>query len=287
MGSSYNEKRAYKIPPVLIDSSSRNIDTSSLNDIIEETWELPSLFRRGPTVDSNKSENLTWYLNSSEKRRKVISGIRSTDDRGWSPTWEGSLSDWSLQLDTSGLRETDSSWNEIVLPKKSMKRKLSSIDKDKERHVSDLQMSVRKKVVQFFENCSDDDNSDDSCVDSDSDVPSTIIGTSDEGKSKEERAFEFFLHMIGENNELKKLYNAQCYGDEIECLVCSSIPGKLPKKYNGLISVIKHANKILKTKRRQEHRGYAHAMCVAMGWDLQRLRSVTQCSSPHTRCCIP
>lgn len=265
----------------------RKRKTPSLDALIKETWELHSLFRAGLVADSKKTKR---------------SGNGLDDIR---PTLENELYTTNDGLDIGGIwedkpsleTETPSSWKVLDASLKERQETFSNnkhkdssllMDMKQEQYASSVQRSLCKRVTKFMGDSSDDHDSDEeSFVDSDDGVLNVYDESSHNIKGREEQAYEFFLQMFEENKDLQKLYNEQCYVGKFECLVCSSIPGKPSKKYSGLISVIMHASKIIKTKKKQEHRGYARAVCSAMGWDICRLPTMRLGSSPNPRCCIP
>lgn len=267
-------------------AAERKRKTPSLDALIKETWELHSLFRAGRVADSEKSKRSVVNGTPRLKRGKQMPSTNDTLATGG--TWE----------DTPLLKEESlGSWKELDAPCKETKQTFSNnkkedssllMDMKQEQYASNVQKFTCERVMEFMGDSSDDRDSDeDSFEDSDDGVPNVYAESSHNVKSREEQAYEFFLQMFEENKDLQKLYNEQCHVGKFECLVCSGIPGKPRKKYNGLISVVMHASKIIKTKKKQEHRGYARAVCSALGWDICRLPTMPLGSSAHPRCCIP
>lgn len=293
VGNAHFEPQAEQNPQGSLQASDsaaeRQRKTPSLDALIKETWELHSLFRAGLAADSKRSKrscNGTEDIMPRLKRGKQMPATNDALDAGGK--WE----------DTPLLKEeTPSSWKELDAPCKETKETFSNnkekdssllMDTKQEQYASNVQRFTCERVMEFMGDSSDDHDSDEeSFVDSDDGVPNVYAESSHNVKGREEQAYEFFLQMFEENKDLQKLYNEQCHVGKFECLVCSGIPGKSRKKYNGLISIIMHASKIIKTKKKQEHRGYARAVCSLLGWDIYRLPTMPLGSSPHPRCCIP
>ena len=97
--------------------------------------------------------------------------------------------------------------------------------------------------------CDDDDETEDGFY-SDFENEEACLSSSQSVKGKEERSYDFFLKLFEENQELTKLYEEQCHVGKFECLVCSTIKRKAVKRFPGLTSVVQHARKIQKTKKK-------------------------------------
>ena len=154
-----------------------------------------------------------------------------------------------------------------------------------------VQMVARDKFAELLSNLSDgDDNSDGESEDefySDSEHERACVSSPRSVKGKEEISYDFFLKLFDENQELTKLYEEQCHVGKFECLVCSTIKGKASRMFNGLTSVVLHATKIQKTKRRPEHRGFGRAICTILGWQRERLPSSAESKNLSPRGCLP
>ncbi|KAI5070675.1 hypothetical protein GOP47_0015018 [Adiantum capillus-veneris] len=281
INSMYRRQQAERTPQTSVHAPARKRKTLSFDEIVRETWELHSLFRAGQQGAFDITECSSDDIIFTGQWDKPSLPKKPALDETW-------------HVPSNGLFDTTSSWKALDLPtiereETTLNIKLKdSLDIEQQQHASDLQRLTCEKVAEFMGNYSDGDSSDnDSFADSDDDTPNVVADSPCDAKSREEKAFTFFLQTFVESEELQKLYSEQCHVGKFDCLVCSSIPGKPVKKFNGLISVIMHASKIIKTKKKQEHRGYARALCSAMGWDLCRLPSMPCSSSPHPRCCIP
>ncbi|CAM6028150.1 unnamed protein product [Sphagnum balticum] len=111
----------------------------------------------------------------------------------------------------------------------------------------------------------------------------------EEVKSKEEKAYEYFVKMFQDNHELRKLYEEKRNCGEFECLVCvgEGAKGKR-KKFPDVVGLVQHSKKITKTKKLLEHRGYACAICYLLGWDsLGPPQFASHFSDLAPRGCIP
>ncbi|KAH7285752.1 hypothetical protein KP509_33G044000 [Ceratopteris richardii] len=312
-GGSYYEPQIGGVTNIKLHTSRKKRKTPSADEILKETWDLHSLFRSGHGHALDTQKNKPEGSAFPGKRAKLKQTEASFQNKAFS--------DWTSHLGNNELIETHESWKETDLSDKTIKDKLPSVkhndssteqeiytsklqsgelyeqlpsvkhndsSTEQEIYTSKLQRSVSEKVENFMSTYSDNSSSDDdSFTDSEDDMPNIVGDSLSDDKNREERAYDFFFQTLSENEELQKLYNEQCHVGKFECLVCSSIPGKPPKKYIGLTSVIMHASKILKTKKKQEHRGYARALCAVMGWNICRLPSVIQSSASDPRCCIP
>ncbi|MCO5612830.1 hypothetical protein L7F22_067101 [Adiantum nelumboides] len=126
--------------------------------------------------------------------------------------------------------------------------------------------SMTNRAIDFLSSSSDDRELEDDLVyeSDDAHFPVACHPTEGDAKSRENQAYEFFMQIFEENEALQKRYKEKHGTGEFDCLVCSNIPNKPIKRYNGLVSVVMHAKKILNTKRRQDHRGFARAVCDFM-----------------------
>ncbi|MCO5568905.1 hypothetical protein L7F22_022607 [Adiantum nelumboides] len=297
MNSVNHKQQVERTPQTSLQISVRKRKKPSLDEIIRETWELHSLFRAGLAASSNLTESGTDNFLVSEKWH-VPNQSSIANDLGcdWADNslQKKPVFNETWHMASNGLVDSTSSWKEhdvsaIEREGAMMSKMVKDLhDVEQEQHASDLQRRTCDRVAGFMGNCSDGDSSDsDFLVDSDDEELSVVADSSCGAKSREEQAFEFFFQTFVDSKELQKLFSEQCHAGKFDCLVCSSIPGKPAKKFNGLISVIMHASKIIKTKKKQEHRGYARALCSAMGWDLCKLPTMACSTIPHPRCCIP
>lgn len=86
--------------------------------------------------------------------------------------------------------------------------------------------------------------------------------------------FEFFMKLFEDNDELRSYYEKNCENGEFYCLVCGALGNKLGRKYKNCVALVQHAVTISKTKKRMAHRGYGHAICKVLGWDVNQLPSL-------------
>lgn len=264
----------------------------TLDALIKETWELHSLFRAGLAAAAEKREisddGVAEEARPKQKRERKMPAVNLTTmaGGGWgyppSPgeaqpasTWDGPS---KVEPETDAPRSSN-----------TMAKGASLIEEARqERYASNLHRIACENVAEFMGNSSDDDESDaEFYTDSDEEAPDPFVRSSNNLKSREEQAYDFFLQLFEGNQELQNLYKEQCNVGKFECLVCSSITGKPIKRFNGLVSIVMHASKIQKTKKKQEHRGYGRAVCSILGWDLRRIPALPNCPSLRPRGCLP
>lgn len=104
---------------------------------------------------------------------------------------------------------------------------------------------------------------------------------------KEADAQKFFLKLFEEDQELRQLYEQNCNCGVFECLVCAAVGAKIGKRFPDCVSLIQHAMKILKTKKKAAHRGYGRSICCLLGWNADRLPSGGKPTEAEPRGCIP
>lgn len=104
---------------------------------------------------------------------------------------------------------------------------------------------------------------------------------------KEADAQKFFQKLFEEDQELRQLYEQNCNCGVFECLVCAAVGAKIGKRFPDCVSLIQHAMKILKTKKKAAHRGYGRSICCMLGWNADRLPSGGKPSETEPRGCIP
>ncbi|KAI5070790.1 hypothetical protein GOP47_0015133 [Adiantum capillus-veneris] len=148
--------------------------------------------------------------------------------------------------------------------------------------------TMANQVMDFLSSSSDDRDLDDDYLYESDDAHYPGSGKPAEGnaKSRENQAYKFFMEIFEENEELQKRYKEDHGTGEFDCLVCSNIPNKPIKRYTGLVSVVMHAKKILNTKRRHDHRGFARAVCDFMGWDANGNSLVKNIENILPRACL-
>ncbi|KNA08992.1 hypothetical protein SOVF_156720 [Spinacia oleracea] len=91
----------------------------------------------------------------------------------------------------------------------------------------------------------------------------------DDGDDAEE--YEFFMKVFEEGEELRGYYKKNCENGEFYCLVCGVLANKLGRKYKNCVALVQHSVTISKTKKKNAHRAYGHAICKVLGWDVHRL----------------
>lgn len=264
----------------------------TLDALIKETWELHSLFRAGLAAAGEKrkisDDGVAEEARPKQKREQKTPAVNhtTTDGGGWgypgSPGEAQPANTWDEPSKGEPEPDAPSSSNTMA--------KGASLIKEvrQEHYASNLHRIACENVAKFMGNSSDDDESDgEFYTDSDEEAPDPFVRSSDNLKSREEQAYDFFLQLFEGNQELQNLYKEQCNVGKFECLVCSSITGKPIKRFNGLVSVVMHASKIQKTKKKQEHRGYGRAVCSILGWDLRRMSALPNCPSLRPRGCLP
>ncbi|KAH7440972.1 hypothetical protein KP509_03G018700 [Ceratopteris richardii] len=157
--------------------------------------------------------------------------------------------------------------HEILKPASN---RFSSLPEDKNAPPSDPKVMESANLDCFSSSSDDRDFADDHLQYDSDDYFYPVITSATETDSlnnRENEAYEFFMQILEENEDLKKKYKQEYAVGEFDCLVCSNIPNKPLKTYKGLVSVVMHAKTILNTKRRHDHRGFARAVCNFMGWD--------------------
>lgn len=115
----------------------------------------------------------------------------------------------------------------------------------------------------FFHNSDDDD--DDGGGDDDDE---------EEDDYDEEEAFEFFLKVFEEDENLRGYHKNKFQNGEFYCLVCGVIGNKLGRKYKDCVALVQHSVSISKTKKRVAHRAYGRVVCKVLDWDIDRLPSL-------------
>lgn len=105
--------------------------------------------------------------------------------------------------------------------------------------------------------------------------------------SKEANAQKFFQKLFEEDQELRQFYEQNCNCGAFECVVCAAVGAKLGKRFPDCVSLIQHAMKILKTKKKAAHRGYGRSICCLLGWNADRLPSGGKPIEVQPRGCIP
>ncbi|KAL2649353.1 hypothetical protein R1flu_017481 [Riccia fluitans] len=106
---------------------------------------------------------------------------------------------------------------------------------------------------------------------------SLLFGAQEADKNQENKAYEFYVSVLERDDNLRKLYEGSSNSGSFECLVCAGVGAKKKKRFPDVTSMIQHAKKIIKTKKLQEHRGFARAVCHILGWD-----STVSSPSPRT-----
>lgn len=282
----------------------------SLQSLAREARELHALWRTGPAagitmgapgkkrgneggdvwegkdfVQESKKHKAKMAWRKNMRQRKRFAAIEKKKNKAFSFVYPEAESWQPCAEAMSGWEGPDGKDTMDDVP-----AKFRLTEEEKQEQVSlGLHRIACETVLEFLGSSSEDqDSGEDLFYDSDGEAqnPLVIISAQDNTKSREDQAFDFFMQLFEENQDLQKLYKEQCNVGKFECLVCSSIPGKPVKRYNGLVSVVMHASKILNTKKRQDHRGYARAVCCVLGWD--PLRNPTAPNrNLHPRGCLP
>ncbi|KAI5070333.1 hypothetical protein GOP47_0014676 [Adiantum capillus-veneris] len=176
----------------------------------------------------------------------------------------------------------------VVMPSDNIPASCPPEGTNMREECSEKLLTVANRVMDFLSSSSDDRDLDDDYLYESDDAHYPGSGKPAEGsaKSRENQAYEFFMEIFGENEELQKRYKEEHGTGEFDCLVCSNIPNKPIKRYTGLVSVVMHAKKILNTKRRHDHRGFARAVCDFMGWDANGNSLVKNIGNILPRACL-
>ena len=99
--------------------------------------------------------------------------------------------------------------------------------------------------------------------------------------SEECDKFKFFIGVFEEDNDLRRYYENNYKQGDFYCLVCGGIGKKVWKRFKDCSALLQHSTAILKTKRKQAHRAYAHVICKVLGWDFDRLPAIVLKGETH------
>ncbi|KAH9294396.1 hypothetical protein KI387_040400, partial [Taxus chinensis] len=208
---------------------------------------------------------------------ETLDGFEKADDGNWNPA-----SVWDTENPSSQPEWTS------VLPKSEAKP-LTDEEQIQFTHLR-LQQKAARAFKEFLTNGREDESSSSESEDDveEDDKDSDDGGAPSGALAKEANAHEFFDKLFGEDEDLKRFYEQSCNCGAFECLVCAAIGAKVGKKFPDCVSLIQHAMKILRTKKKAAHRGYGRAICGLLGWSSDRLPSLPKTDSEMIpRGCIP
>ncbi|KAF3319723.1 hypothetical protein FCM35_KLT21787 [Carex littledalei] len=88
---------------------------------------------------------------------------------------------------------------------------------------------------------------------------------------------EFFSGLFEKDADLRSFYEKDHENGEFYCLVCETRRDGKKRKgkmYRGCAALAQHASAVSKVGRRAAHLAFARTICLALGWDPQRLPSI-------------
>ncbi|XP_020239167.1 uncharacterized protein LOC109818174 [Cajanus cajan] len=122
-----------------------------------------------------------------------------------------------------------------------------------------------KKFLSSYNDDDDDDDGDDY----------------DDGDDGWEEFEEFFEGVFLEDHELRGYYQRSYESGEFCCMVCSAIgKKKAGKRFKDCVGLVQHSMSIMKTLKKQAHRGFGLAVCKVLGWDPDRLPTIVVKGKP-------
>lgn len=198
-------------------------------------------------------------------------------------------SDW----DTNNPAQSTDCWEH------SSNRKLAEpLTEGEQLHLANI--NLQHKAVRAFkdfltrgredESSEEDDEDEEEEVEEDEDEIMAIDAASVPSGGaikKEADAQSFFVKLFEEDQELRQFYEQNRNCGFFECLVCAAVGAKLGKRFPDCVSLIQHAMKILKTKKKAAHRGYGRSICCLLGWNADRLPRGGKPIESQPRGCIP
>lgn len=196
------------------------------------------------------------------------------------------VSDW----DTNKPAQSTDCWGH------SPNRKLAEpLTEGEQLHLANI--NLQHKAVRAFKDfltrdgedeSSEEDDEDEEEVEEDEVMAIDAASVPSGGAIKrEDEAQKFFVKLFEEDQELRQFYERNCNCGVFECLVCAAVGAKLGKRFPDCVSLIQHAMKIIKTKKKAAHRGYGRSICCLLGWSADRLPSGGKPIESQPRGCIP
>lgn len=229
-------------------------------------------------ISSNGSKKRKQKKQQQQKRKQAMMDLKPQEP-GLVPLPTDEENNWAngqhLALDSDG-------WGDGA-----QNGKPQSFPMTEEEKQLELQRKACKNVIRFMGSSAGSEESEEEEFSNSEEDEEEIKQTTARVKAREDKAFEFFVDLFEENQELRKLYVDNCNCGKFECLVCTCIGGKSIKKFGDLTGLVMHALKILRTKKRPEHRGYGRAVCSVLGWDARRNPFLPRHENVQPRGCIP
>ncbi|GLJ37265.1 hypothetical protein SUGI_0755970 [Cryptomeria japonica] len=299
-----NHMALYFTPPAAAASSS---EFGYEQRLIEDVRFLHSLWHQGPPPKRQRGVNIPPDFEEEDTSTESKSEPLWEKNRQSGEKQQGEESDWQTvefgaETLNSPEKNNDGNWNpdswETAKPSSqaewtsaTQKSEGMLFTEEEERQLAHLRMQNRatRAFKDFLTKggkgkSSSSDSEDDTDDDDDKDSDCAPSGA----HAREVCAEDFFDKLFVQDEELRRFYEQNCNFGAFECLVCAATGAKAGKKFPDCVSLIQHAMKIMKTKKKAAHRGYGRAVCTMLGWNADRLPSISKPSSLIApRGCIP
>nr|GMD90243.1 uncharacterized protein LOC109150341 isoform X2 [Ipomoea batatas] len=231
----------------------------------EEVIYLHSLWHQGPPTPKLPKPNPTTLhpTNPTQFKKRGTKPLRNRNKTQTESSDSGI--EWPCKTPPESPAATDSGWPSLRPPSNSEPPSITP--EQQSRLASDQAHKAALKAASKF--LSRGGNSDDECTDEDEAEEEEEGDSEGEGGAK----LEFFVKLFEDDTGLREYYEKNNAGGEFICLVCYAAGKKGWKRYKDCVALVQHSISINKTKNRQAHRAYAHAICKLLGWDINRLPS--------------
>lgn len=229
----------------------------------EEVIYLHSLWHQGPPTPKFPKPNPTTLhpTNPTQFKKRGTKPLRNRNKTQTESSDSGI--EWPCKTPPKSPAATDSGWPSLRPPSNSEPPSITP--EQQSRLASDQAHKAALKAASKF--LSRGDNSDDESTDEAEEEEEE--DSEGEGGAK----LEFFVKLFEDDTGLREYYEKNNAGGEFICLVCYAAGKKGWKRYKDCVALVQHSISINKTKNRQAHRAYAHAICKLLGWDINRLPS--------------
>ncbi|KAL2944527.1 Elongation factor G [Bienertia sinuspersici] len=236
----------YQCPPYSLYSPD---DEKILGD---EVIYLHSLWHRGPpsALNPQTPHYLKPSIPTPFKRSKIPSKTLNSN--------LVSDKEWPIESKPKCPSPSGSSWPEFKPCSAPVSRPATAEEKERVLAVKIQLKGLDSCFGLFKKGASDDEDEDEE--------------EEDDGDDAEE--YDFFMKLFEDDDELKNYYVKNCENGEFYCLVCGALKNKLVRTFKNCVALVQHSVNISKTKKKMAHRGYGHAICKVLGWDVNRLPSL-------------